>query len=472
MRNIFRRTALKRWAPPVALAGLAVAVVLAAPLAIGAPSRGGDRRSPARVRSRTRCPSRSTRRRRATRRRDVHLLAFNDLHGDLDPAGQTMYGQFAGGAAFLAKAVKDNAGAVRRLPGDGLRRRQHRRQPARKRALPRRADPRRHEPDERRLRLGRQPRVRQGQRRAAAHPERRLPSDRRLHAALRTRWRTAARTNTYPGADFQYLSANVVVRRDRQDAVPGLRDQAVQLDRRQAEVQVGFIGEVLQATPTIVTPTGVAGLTFQDEADAANKAVAELARQGREDPGARHPPGRLPDRDAAALERLRRQPRRQRHRRDRQAARPVDQGDRLRPHARRVPLHDHDQRRHAADHQRLVVRPHPQRHHAHDRRASNGKLVAASADNSIVENALNTPRPGRRPRSPTRRKADPAVPGVVNQYVTASAPLANQVIGKIQGDLTRDANAARRDDARRRDRRRAVRRDAAGRPRRRRSSRS
>src|SRR4051794_1487395 len=38
---------------------------------------------------------------------DVHLLAYNDLHGTLDPAGQTLYGQFAGGAAFLAKAVKD-----------------------------------------------------------------------------------------------------------------------------------------------------------------------------------------------------------------------------------------------------------------------------------------------------------------------------------------------------------------------------
>src|SRR6185436_16354212 len=44
--------------------------------------------------------------------------------------------------------------------------------------------------------------------------------------------------------------------------------------------KVGFIGEVLEATPTIVTPTGVAGLTFQDEADAANRAVAELADKG------------------------------------------------------------------------------------------------------------------------------------------------------------------------------------------------
>ena len=39
------------------------------------------------------------------------------------------------------------------------------------------------------------------------------------------------------------------------------------------KVRIGFIGEVLESTPTIVTPTGVAGLTFQDEADAANRAV-------------------------------------------------------------------------------------------------------------------------------------------------------------------------------------------------------
>src|SRR5262245_50937320 len=37
----------------------------------------------------------------------VHVLAFNDLHGTLEPAANNLYGRFAGGAAFLAKAVKD-----------------------------------------------------------------------------------------------------------------------------------------------------------------------------------------------------------------------------------------------------------------------------------------------------------------------------------------------------------------------------
>ncbi len=38
---------------------------------------------------------------------------------------------------------------------------------------------------------------------------------------------------------------------------------------------------------------------------------------------------------------------------------------------------------------------------------------------------------------PDLSKEDPAVAAVVDQYVDGSAPLANQVIGRIQGDLTR-----------------------------------
>jgi len=47
-----------------------------------------------------------------------------------------------------------------------------------------------------------------------------------------------------------------------------------------AKFKIGFIGEVLEGTPTIVTPTGVAGLTFQDEADAANRVVKQLQKKG------------------------------------------------------------------------------------------------------------------------------------------------------------------------------------------------
>jgi len=45
-------------------------------------------------------------------------------------------------------------------------------------------------------------------------------------------------------------------------------------------IKVGFIGMTLEGTPTIVTPSGVAGLRFLDEADTANRYAAELKRQG------------------------------------------------------------------------------------------------------------------------------------------------------------------------------------------------
>src|SRR5690349_5794739 len=38
---------------------------------------------------------------------DVHVLAWNDFHGNLDPGTLNIYGKYAGGAAYLAKAVKD-----------------------------------------------------------------------------------------------------------------------------------------------------------------------------------------------------------------------------------------------------------------------------------------------------------------------------------------------------------------------------
>jgi 5'-nucleotidase len=68
-----------------------------------------------------------------------------------------------------------------------------------------------------------------------------------------------------------------------------------------------------------------------------------------------------------------------------------------------------------------------------------GELVAASAENVIVDNALNASGSGVT-RVPDPSKADPAVQQVVDQYVTASAPLSNRVIGSIQGDLTRTAS--------------------------------
>lgn len=78
----------------------------------------------------------------------------------------------------------------------------------------------------------------------------------------------------YRGAKFSYVSANVI---DANTNQPLITPYTV---KQLGKAKVGLIGAVLASTPSIVTPTGVAGLTFQDEVDAINRAVDELACQG------------------------------------------------------------------------------------------------------------------------------------------------------------------------------------------------
>jgi 5'-nucleotidase len=76
------------------------------------------------------------------------------------------------------------------------------------------------------------------------------------------------------GARYPTLAANVV---DAKTGRPVLPPYVV---KRVDGVPLAFIGVVLKETPTIVTPTGVAGLRFLDEADAVNSYVPELRRRG------------------------------------------------------------------------------------------------------------------------------------------------------------------------------------------------
>lgn len=84
----------------------------------------------------------------------------------------------------------------------------------------------------------------------------------------------ACKFGNYEGAKFQYLAANVLVTETGQTAFPAYVLPEV------GGVKIGFIGLVLKATPTIVRPSGVAGLAFTDEAETANKLVPELKAQG------------------------------------------------------------------------------------------------------------------------------------------------------------------------------------------------
>jgi 5'-nucleotidase len=80
------------------------------------------------------------------------------------------------------------------------------------------------------------------------------------------------------GSVFQFLAANVVdTNRGRNPLLP-----EYQIVRTSTGQKVAFIGETLEGTPLIVTPSGVAGLEFLDEADTVNALVPVLKRRGVE----------------------------------------------------------------------------------------------------------------------------------------------------------------------------------------------
>lgn len=79
----------------------------------------------------------------------------------------------------------------------------------------------------------------------------------------------------YPGADFQWLAANVV-----NDA--GETPLPPYWIERIRGVKVGFIGMTLEATDTLVAAAGIQGWNFLDEADTANALVPVLKAQGVE----------------------------------------------------------------------------------------------------------------------------------------------------------------------------------------------
>ncbi|WP_444813588.1 bifunctional metallophosphatase/5'-nucleotidase [Variovorax arabinosiphilus] len=81
----------------------------------------------------------------------------------------------------------------------------------------------------------------------------------------------------FPGANFGFLAANTV-KADGATLFPATGMKT--FTQGGATVKVGFIGMTLKGTPSIVTPSGVAGLTFKDEADTANALIPGLRAQG------------------------------------------------------------------------------------------------------------------------------------------------------------------------------------------------
>jgi 5'-nucleotidase len=418
------------------LVAAALGVVLAAPLAPSSQGNDGDTVviSGARTLSDQVEVNYSGGGGHGRRTTDLHVLAFNDLHGTLDPAGNNIYGHFAGGAAFLSKAVRDRQALYRGrsatvFAGDNigaspLANSLFHEEPAVIASNLMRVDfasVGNHEFDKGSAELQR---IQRGGCHVAGctgAPYRRV---------------NGRTTNRYPGADFQYLSANVTVDATGRTLFPAYDTKEFRTGSGR-KVEVGFIGEVLEDTPTIVTPSGVAGLTFGDEADAANRAARRLRRQGVDtqvlvihqggfQSGTAALNGCAGNLAGSAI---------------------ADIATRLDPSIKViVSAHTHAEYRctiTAGGMTRLITSASSFGRILTDVTLTvddrSGELVTASAENVIVDNALNPSGPGVT-RVPDPSKADPAVQAVVDQYVTASAPLSNRVIGRIQGDLTRTAS--------------------------------
>ena len=81
----------------------------------------------------------------------------------------------------------------------------------------------------------------------------------------------------FPGANFEFLAANVK-KQDDQTLFPAYGIKAFKQGNQ--VVKVGFVGMTLKGTPNMVTPEGIQGLRFEDEAATANALVPFLKAQG------------------------------------------------------------------------------------------------------------------------------------------------------------------------------------------------
>ena len=80
----------------------------------------------------------------------------------------------------------------------------------------------------------------------------------------------------FEGARFKFLAANVTEKADGKTLFPAYAIKNFQGNK------VAFIGMTLEATPSIVTPSGISTLDFKDEADTVNALIPELKAQGVE----------------------------------------------------------------------------------------------------------------------------------------------------------------------------------------------
>lgn len=85
---------------------------------------------------------------------------------------------------------------------------------------------------------------------------------------------TCMNDGQFSGAKFRYLAANVVDKKTGNTLFPSYEVRTI------GGVKVGIIGVTLKGTPAVVTPAGVEGLAFRDEANTVNELIPALRQQG------------------------------------------------------------------------------------------------------------------------------------------------------------------------------------------------
>ncbi len=217
----------------------------------------------------------------------------------------------------------------------------------------------------------------------------------------------------FAGANFQFLAANVVREDNGKTIFPAYKMRSF------AGAKVAFIGMTLEGTPDIVTPSGVAGLDFLDEAQTVNNLIPELKKKGIEtivvlihEGGIQSAPA--PFNGCVGI-----------------SGPIVDIVNNLDDEVDVVISgHTHQPYNCVIDGKivtsafsfgRLVTKVDL----TIDR--ATGEVVTMAAENKIVTRDV---------------PLDSAITTLINKYKTLSAPLANRIVGTISADITRTANPA------------------------------
>ncbi|MGE3540939.1 MAG: bifunctional UDP-sugar hydrolase/5'-nucleotidase [Candidatus Tectimicrobiota bacterium] len=230
----------------------------------------------------------------------------------------------------------------------------------------------------------------------------------------------------FEGARFTFLAANVVESATGRTLFPPYGIKSF------GNVRVAFIGMTLEGTPGIVTPSGVAGLQFRDEADTVNTLVSRLRARGVEaivvlihEGGAQTTPPNPPDINTCVGD-LNGSPIREIVSRLDDAVDLVISGHTHSAYNCRLPnrVNRAIPVTSASSFGRLVTNIDMQIN------ARTGHVMQVAATNIVVD------------RSDPSITPHAAIQSIVNQYSTLVSPIANQVIGSITQDVPNVRSAA------------------------------